>query len=158
MQMIQFMCVTSLLVACSSDSTTRDSPSAPTSLKLQMVASDLTAPVFLTAPPGDLSRLFVVEQSGRIKILERATGSRLGTFLTLTGITNGGEQGLLGLAFDPQYQSNGRFFVYYTDATGTMTIARFLVSATNPNVADPASQTILVAIPHPTFDNHNGGM
>lgn len=158
MQMIQFMCLTGLLVACNSDSTTRDSPSAPTSLKLQMVASDLTAPVFLTAPPGDLSRLFVVEQSGRIKILERATGARIGTFLTLTGITNGGEQGLLGLAFDPQYQSNGRFFVYYTDATGTMTIARFLVSATNPNVADPASQTILVAIPHPTFDNHNGGM
>lgn len=153
----QCLCLASFLTACS-ESTTKIQPSTLTSLTLQTVANDLSTPVFLTAPPGDVTRLFVVEQGGTIKILDRATGAHLGTFLTLTGITSGGEQGLLGLAFDPQYQSNGRFVVYYTDTTGTITIARFLVSVTNPNVADPASRTILVSIPHPTFANHNAGM
>lgn len=153
-----YLCLVSLLAACSSESTTRPPASALASLKLQTVTSNLSAPVFLTAPPGDTARLFVVEQGGKIKILERTSGAELGTFLTLTGITSGGERGLLGLAFDPQYHSNGSFYVYSTDTSGTIIIARFLVSATNPNVADPASQAILVSIPHPTFANHNGGM
>lgn len=156
--MIQCLYLVSLLAACGSDSTTRNPAATLTSLKLQTVKSDLTAPVFLTAPSRDADRLFVLEQGGRIKILDRTTGAELGTFLTLTGITSGGERGLLGLAFDPEYNSNGRFYIYYTDANGAITIARFLVSPTNPNVADPASQTLLVSIPHPTFTNHNGGM
>lgn len=129
-----------------------------TSLKLQTIASNLTSPVFLTAPRGDANRLFVAEQGGTIKVLDRATGSVLATFLTLTGITSGGERGLLGLVFDPNYNANGRFYIHYTDANGAITIARFLVSTTNANSADPASQAILVSIPHPTFANHNGGM
>lgn len=157
-QMIQFMCLAVLITACSSESTTRNPASALISLKLQTVTSDLSAPVFLTAPSGDADRLFVVEQGGTIKVLERMTGTTLGTFLTLTEITSGGEQGLLGLAFDPHYNTNGRFYVYYTDSSGAITIARFVTSATNPNIADPASQAILVSIPHPTFRNHNGGM
>jgi glucose/arabinose dehydrogenase len=82
----------------------------------------------------------------------------LSTFLTLTGLTSGGEQGLLGLAFDPNYTTSGRFYIHYTDANGAITVARFVVSSTDPNVAEPASQVILVSIPHPTFANHNGGM
>lgn len=156
--MMQCLYLVSLLAACGSDSTTRNPAATLTSLKLQTVKSDLSAPVFLTAPSRDADRLFVVEQGGRIKILARTTGAELGTFLTLTGITSGGERGLLGLTFDQEYNSNSRFYVYYTDANGAITIARFLVSATNPNVADPASQTILLSIPHPTFTNHNGGM
>ncbi len=155
---IQCLSLASLLAACGSEHPTRNSASALTSLKLQTVTKNLSAPILLTAPPGDASRLFVVEQGGTIKILERTSGTELGTFLTITGITSGGERGLLGLAFDPQYDSNGRFYVHYTDTTGTIIIARFLASATNPNFADPASQTILVSIPHPTFANHNGGM
>lgn len=155
---IQCLSLASLLTACSSENPTRNSASALTSLKLQTVTKNLSAPILLTAPPGDAGRLFVVEQGGTIKILERTSGTELGTFLTITGITSGGERGLLGLAFDPQYDSNGRFYVHYTDTTGTIIIARFLASATNPNVADPASQAILVSIPHPTFANHNGGM
>ena len=155
---IQCLSMASLLAACGSENPTRNSASALTSLKLQTVTKNLSAPILLTAPPGDAGRLFVVEQGGTIKILERTSGTELGTFLTITGITSGGERGLLGLAFDPQYDSNGRFYVHYTDATGTIIIARFLASATNPNVADPASQAILVSIPHPTFANHNGGM
>ena len=132
--------------------------STSTSLKLQTVASNLSSPVFLTSPPGDQTRLFVVEQGGTIRVFDRATGSVLSTFLTVTGITSGGERGLLGLAFDPNYNANGRFYVNYTDANGAITIARFVVSAPNPNVADQNSRVISVSIPHPTFANHNGGM
>ena len=152
------LCFTGLLAACGSDSNTENTAPTSSSLKLQTVANNLSSPVLLTTPPGDQTRLFVVEQSGTIRILDRATGSVLSTFLTVTGITSGGERGLLGLAFDPNYNANGRFYVDYTDANGVITIARFAVSSTNPNVADPNSRVILVSIPHPTFANHNGGM
>lgn len=152
------LCITGLLTACGSDSTTGNATPTSTSLKLQTVASNLSSPVFLTTPPGDQTRLFVVEQGGTIRILDRATGNVLSTFLTVTGIASGGERGLLGLAFDPNYNANGQFYVHYTDANGAITIARFLRSSTNPNVANPNSQVILVSIPHPNFANHNGGM
>lgn len=151
------MCCTGL-TACGEKDETQESAPSSTTLKLQTVASNLTVPVFLTAPRGDANRLFVLEQGGTIKVLDRTTGSVLSTFLTVTGITSGGEQGLLGAAFDPNYNTNGRFYIYFTDANGAITIARLLVSSTNPNRAAPASQVILVSIPHPTFDNHNGGM
>jgi glucose/arabinose dehydrogenase len=152
------LCITGLLTACGSDSNSGNAAPTSTSLQLQTVASNLSSPVLLTSPPGDQTRLFVVEQGGTIRILDRATGSVLSTFLTVTGITSGGERGLLGLAFDPNYNANGRFYVDYTDTNGVITIARFVVSSTNPNVADPNSQVILISIPHPTFANHNGGM
>lgn len=151
-------CLISLLAACGSDDDTQNTGPTSTTLKLQPLARNLSSPVFLTAPPGNTNRLFVVEQGGTIKVLDRTSGTELGTFLTLTGITSGGEQGLLGLAFDPNYNANGRFYIHYTDANGAITIARFVVSPTNPNVADPNSRVILVSIPHPTFANHNGGM
>lgn len=152
------LCFATLLAACGGGETTQDTSPTSTTLKLQPVASNLTSPVFLAAPPGDVSRLFVLEQGGTIKVLDRATGNVLSTFLTLTGISTVGEQGLLGLAFDPNYNASGRFYIHYTDANGTVTIARFQVSPTNPNIADPVSRVILVAVPHPTFTNHNGGM
>ncbi|MDF0674545.1 MAG: PQQ-dependent sugar dehydrogenase [Nitrospira sp.] len=151
------MCCTGL-AACGGKGDTQDSAPTSTTLKLQTIASNLNFPVFMTAPPGDSNRLFVLELGGAIKVLDRATGSVLSTFLTVTGITSGGEQGLLGAAFDPNYNTNGRFYIYYTDANGAITIARLLVSPTDPNVAAPASQVILVSIPHPGFANHNGGM
>ena len=152
------LCFASLLAACGSESDTGNAAPTSNSLKLQALTNSLSSPVFLTTPPGDQTRLFVVEQGGTIKVLDRATGTVLATFLTVTGIASGGERGLLGLAFDPNYNANGRFYVHYTDANGTITIARFLVSPTNPNLADSGSQVILVSIPHPTFANHNGGM
>jgi len=78
-------------------------------------------------------------------------------------VKSGGEQGLLGLAFHPNYATNGRFFVFYTyigNATipaGTLVIAEFKVSSIDPNVADP-TETVVLRIPHPTNTNHNGGM
>ena len=152
------LCFAGLLAACGSDSNTENAAPTSSSLTLHTVANNLSSPVFLTSPPGDQTRLFVVEQGGTIKVLDRATGSVLSTFLTLTGITSGGERGLLGLAFDPNYNASGRFYINYTDATGAITIARFVVSASNPNVANQNSQVILASIPHPNFANHNGGM
>ncbi|TKB78370.1 MAG: PQQ-dependent sugar dehydrogenase [Nitrospira sp.] len=152
------LCIAGLLTACGSDSDTGNAAPISTGLKLQTVASNLSSPVLLTTPPGDQTRLFVVEQGGTIRVLDRATGSVLSTFLTVTGITSGGERGLLGLAFDQNYNANGRFYVDYTDANGAITIVRFVVSASNPNIADPNSRVVLVSIPHPTFANHNGGM
>lgn len=152
------MCFAGLLAACGGEGDTQDTVPASTSLKLQTIASNLNSPIFLTAPRGDVNRLFVLEQDGTIKVLDRTTGRVLSTFLTLTGITSGGERGLLGMAFDPNYNANGRFYLHYTDANGAITVARFLVSSVDTNVADPGSQVVLVSIPHPTFANHNGGM
>lgn len=152
------LCFMSLLAACGGKGDTQNSTPSSTTLKLQTIASNLNSPVFLTAPRGDANRLFVLEQAGIIKVLDRTTGNALSTFLTLTGIKSEGEQGLLGLAFDPNYTANGRFYIHYTDVNGAITVARFVVSSTDTDVADPASQVILVSISHPTFANHNGGM
>jgi glucose/arabinose dehydrogenase len=131
----------------------------PTALaaRLREVANGLDAPLFLTSPPGDQSRAFVVEQGGRIRII-RNDALVPTPFLDISGkISSGGERGLLGLAFHPQYATNGRFVVYYTNPSGDIRIASYKVTA-NPEVADPASEQILLAVPHPSFSNHNGGM
>jgi glucose/arabinose dehydrogenase len=153
-----WVCFTSLLAACGGEGDMQNTAPTSTTLKLHTITSTLHSPVFLTAPPGDANRLFVLEQGGTIKVLDRATGNMLSIFLTLTGNTSGGERGLLGLAFDPNYNANGRFYLHYTDVNGTITVARFVVSSNDANVADPASQVILMSIPHPTFADHNGGM
>lgn len=118
--------------------------------------------VEITHPPGD-SRLFVVQQSGGIKIVKPSTPTtgvaNATNFLTLTSTTivSGGERGLLGLAFHPNYASNGYFYLNYTRAgDGATTIARYKVSDANPDIADPASGTVLLTISQP-FSNHNGG-
>lgn len=130
---------------------------APETLQLSLtqVAGGLSAPIFLTAPAGD-SRLFVVERAGRIRIVRN--GALVATpFLDIAALTTtDGERGLLSMAFDPGYGTNGRFYVYYTDANGAITIARYNVSAANPDIAE-ASGTVLLSIPHGTFSNHNGG-
>jgi len=127
-------------------------------LTLQLVTANLTFPVFMTAPPGDSTRLFIVEKGGRIRILTVATGS-LATFLDISGlISTVGERGLLGMAFDPNYGSNGNFYVFYTNGSGNLVIARFQRSAGDPNVADAAPAAILQTIDHSVNTNHNGGM
>ena len=124
--------------------------------RLVEVAGGLDNALLVTAPAGD-DRLFVVEQGGKIRII-RANGTVAPQpFLRLSGlITSGGEQGLLGLAFHPRYATNGRFFVNYTNRSGSTVVAEFRVSA-NPNVANPASRRRLMLIAQP-FANHNGGM
>jgi glucose/arabinose dehydrogenase len=124
---------------------------------VERVGAGFSAPVFATAPEGDTGRLFVVEQHGVIKILNLAENTTLATpFLTVGGIAGGDEQGLLGLAFDPDYVTNGFFFVYVTNSAGAIELRRYTVSAGDANVADPASGLILMRFTHP-FGNHNGG-
>ncbi|MGQ0665946.1 MAG: PQQ-dependent sugar dehydrogenase [Nitrospiraceae bacterium] len=131
-----------------------------TDLTLQLVTAGLASPVFMTAAPNDATRLFIVEQRGRIRIFDVAGGSLLLTpFLDIASlIVSGGEQGLLGMAFDPGYGTNGRFYVFYTNTSGNLVIARFLRSLGDQNQADPAPAAILQTISHPNFSNHNGGM
>jgi glucose/arabinose dehydrogenase len=130
---------------------------APLALALQEVASGLSVPIFLTAPPGD-SRLFIIERAGRIRVVQN--GSLLATpFLDISSLTTtSGERGLLSMAFHPQYASNGYFFLYYTNLAGDIVIERRQVSAGNANVADPLSALTIITIPHPTFSNHYGGL
>jgi glucose/arabinose dehydrogenase len=125
-------------------------------ISFSRVARSLSKPVFVTHAGDASGRLFIVEQGGRIKILRN--GSILATpFLNISAkVSKGSEQGLLGLAFHPDYEANGRFYIYYTDVNGDIVIARHLVSA-NPDVASATSLTIL-KIGHPTYTNHNGGM
>jgi glucose/arabinose dehydrogenase len=116
--------------------------------------SSLQRPVDLQ--PDGSGRLFVIEKAGRIRIIEN--GQLLETaFLDITDRvgSNGNEQGLLGLAFHPQYPENGRFFVNYTDTRGDTVIARFQVSD-DPNIVDPNSEVPLFGYDQP-FANHNGG-
>jgi glucose/arabinose dehydrogenase len=126
----------------------------PVALTTQLVADGLDQPLYVISPSGD-ARLFVVEQTGRIRILSDGQVAEA-PFLDLSSsITAGGEQGLLGLAFHPGYAENGRFFVNYTDTSGDTRIIGYQVSA-DPNIADPASATELLAVDQP-YANHNGG-
>jgi len=129
-------------------------PDGPVPVALQEVAG-VVFPLYLTSPPGD-SRLFIVEKGGVIRIVK--DGSLLPSpFLDLSSKVSGGpEQGLLGLAFDPGYATNGRFIVHYTDVSGNTTLSAYRVSATDPDQADPATETILLTVEQP-FPNHNGG-
>jgi glucose/arabinose dehydrogenase len=141
------------LTACGSNS----GPSLPRGegARLQTVVTGLSSPLYVTTPPGDLSRLFIVEQTGAIRIVK--DGSLLpAPFLDLSGrIVAGGEQGLLGLAFDPEYATTGMFVVHYTDPAGDTHLSTFQVTA-DPDVADPASEQIILAADQP-YPNHNGG-
>jgi glucose/arabinose dehydrogenase len=142
------------LAACRRD-TASPGPN-PAGVGLQEVASGLAFPLFLTSPPGDNARLFVVEKTGRIRIVRN--GSLLSTpFLDVSAkVSNGSEQGLLGLAFHPGYATNGRFVINYTDGSGDTRISIFQVSA-NPDVANPASEQVILTVDQP-YANHNGGM
>lgn len=129
-------------------------------LKLTEVADGLSSPVFVTSPPGD-NRLFVLELDGVIKIVEN--GQVLGTpFLDIDGqvVSNeyqGDERGLLGLAFHPDYATNGRFFLYYSsESNGGNAVYEYQVSG-DPNVANSAPVRTLVET-QDSAANHNGGM
>ncbi|WP_336960010.1 PQQ-dependent sugar dehydrogenase [Chryseobacterium contaminans] len=125
------------------------------SINLVEFATGLTSPVEITN--ANDSRLFVVQQNGIIKIIQPNGTINPTQFLNISSkIIFNGERGLLGLAFHPQYSTNGYFFVYYNNTAGNIVVARYSVNPTNPDVADPNSEKILLNIPKP-FANHNGG-
>ncbi|PJZ75656.1 PQQ-dependent sugar dehydrogenase [Leptospira neocaledonica] len=143
-----------LLSGCSEDRN-------PPCLKLTEIASGFDAPLFLVSPSGDTSRIFVLEQGGKVRLIK--DGILLSSpFLDLGSagldiISFSGERGLLGLAFHPNYNSNGRFWVNYTrKADGDTVVAEYSRSSSDPDLAS-GSGSVLFTVEQP-FSNHNGGM
>ena len=126
-------------------------------LKFHLVrVGTFDSPVDAVGAPGDRSRLFVVEQAGRIMVLKNKTKLPR-PFLDIRGsVDSGGERGLLSLAFAPNYKSSGRFYVYFTGTNGDVRVQQFRRSA-NADVADPTSVRSVLRVPHSRFPNHNGG-
>ena len=129
--------------------------SAQPTLSYLPVITGLSAPMQLAHAGDGSKRIFIVQKSGSILAYSN-TYNLLSTFLTVTDITSTGERGLLSMAFHPGYAVNGFFYVYYTNNNGDLELARYKVSD-DPNLADALSKVILVTIPHPTYQNHNGG-
>ena len=143
---------------------------APQPVSAQIAAARITtgptgfsAPVFGTSAPGDPARLYVVEQGGQIRYIDTTSPSaRPQPFLSLTNssfpnsnLTVGGEQGLLGMAFHPAYQSNGLFYAFYTANSGNdLRVDQF---QTVNGVVKPGQRRTVISVPHPTHSNHNGG-
>src|SRR4051812_15063232 len=139
--------------SCGSD----PGPDLPTGegVRLMEIASGLSVPLYLTAPAGDVSRLFIVEKTGTIRIVKDGT-LLPDPFLDISSQVSGAsEQGLLGIAFPTDYNSTGRFVVHYTDIAGDTRVSVFQVSA-NPDVADASSEQVILSADQP-FSNHNGG-
>jgi len=135
----------------------------PVPMSTRRIALGLQRPLLAVAPDGDYEHLFIVEQRGRIRVYDMVSATLLPTpFLDIDSLIGGGtsggdERGLLGLAFHPNYLTNGEFFVYYTNNSGTTTVSRYEVSTTNPNIADSSTAQILLTVSQP-YSNHNGGM
>jgi glucose/arabinose dehydrogenase len=132
---------------------------APPAVTLQQVVGGLSQPLYVTHAGDGSGRLFVVEKAGKIKIV--INGQVQATpFLDIDPLVHSAdsEQGLLGLAFHPSYQTNGRFYVFYTDeANQNDILSRYQRAGADPTRADPASGRVLLDIPDP-YSNHNGGM
>lgn len=125
-------------------------------LEFTPIASGLVSPTTIVHAGDDSDRLFVVEQGGQVRLLRNGVLSPI-PFLNITDqVVSSGEQGLLGLAFPPGYAEKGYFYVDYTRALdGATVISRFHLS-TDPDIADPLSEEVLLVVPQP-FTNHNGG-
>jgi glucose/arabinose dehydrogenase len=142
--------------ACDSGEGSPDVPPDGTvKFGLHLLASGICFPFYMTAPAG-YARLFIVEKGGAIRIV-KDEALLPAPFLSLADrVSTSGEQGLLGLAFDPAYATNGRFVVHYTDVSGNTVVSMFRVSTADPDLADPASESVLLTVEQP-FTNHNGG-
>ncbi|MCA9291260.1 MAG: PQQ-dependent sugar dehydrogenase [Phycisphaerales bacterium] len=129
------------------------------SLATTRVANGVAYPTFVTHAPGDPDRLFILQKTGQIKILDLTTNTILPTNFLNVSVTGGtslnDERGLLGLAFHPDYETNGFFYINYTGSGGATTIRRYKVSG-DPNIADASSGVTILTISQP-FTNHNGG-
>jgi glucose/arabinose dehydrogenase len=126
------------------------------------VVGTFTAPTYIAAPPGDTHRLFVVRQSGQIELIK--DGGTPTTFLDISSEVTfaGGEQGLLSMAFSPDYATSGRFYVYYTSkncphSPGCDEHVSEFTASPGADTASAVSEHILITIPHPDQSNHNGG-
>src|SRR5215471_2972792 len=162
--------VSALLIFCSTTLQTSASSeqdyhldnriAAVEAVQLQSIISGLSNPLYVTHANDGTNRLFILEQAGRIRVVQPGASTSTVFLDIVNSVLSGGERGLLGLAFHPQYSVNGRFFVYYTRQNdGALTVSEFHVS-TDPNVANPNSEIVFngnFPIPHSTNNNHNGG-
>lgn len=131
--------------------------SQPDFLNATQVTNGLSFPVSVTNAGDGSGRLFVLEQVGTIQIIDSQGMLLAQPFLDISQkVSFGGEQGLLGLAFHPNYSINGFFYVNYTDVNGNTVVERYSVTAANPNLADVSSAYTILTIQQP-FANHNGG-
>lgn len=151
----------SLLIFCGLPVVSLAAP--PAGLELVQIAAQLNRPVVARHAGDGSGRLFVVEQPGRILVLDENDSLLANAFLDISAAVDdaGNEQGLLGLAFDPDYTSNGYFYVNYTyDPPGggkdRTRVSRFSVSGGDANIADAGSEFIIIEI-NQDFSNHNGG-
>ncbi|MBI2764769.1 MAG: PQQ-dependent sugar dehydrogenase [Chloroflexi bacterium] len=130
----------------------------PAAVTLETFATGFKRPTFVTNAGDGSGRIFVVEKSGTIRLIQDGKAAST-PFLDISDrvLSTGSEQGLLGLAFHPKFKDNGRFFVTYTARDAANTLAEYRVSAADPSRADPSTARILLAIPD-KYPNHNGGM
>lgn len=142
--------------------TTHDLPADSSTVQWSLVVDNFDNPLYVTGAGDGSGRLFVVEQTGTILIVKDGA-INFEPFLDVSeflpdGVFQGGysEQGLLGLAFAPDYAESGRFFISYTDSDGSGVLARYQVSADDPDIADPDSAVELLRISDP-YPDHNGG-
>jgi glucose/arabinose dehydrogenase len=115
------------------------------------------SPVFVTAPPGDERRLLVVERSGRIRVVRDGRPLRRPFLDIRRSVLSSYEQGLLSLAFAPDYATSGRFYVYFSNRSGDIRLREYGRSAASEDQADPGSGRTVLAIPHRRYANHYGG-
>jgi glucose/arabinose dehydrogenase len=126
------------------------------SLAITQVASGLDRPVFLAAPPGD-ARLFLLERAGRILVMQNGVVLSQPLLDISARVDPTGEGGLLSIAFDPRFTSNGYIYVVFTDRSHDIVLERYTIGA-NPNATDPASALTIIHVPHPVYTNHYGGL
>lgn len=124
-------------------------------LSFDTVITGLSQPIQIVNAGDGTGRIFIVQKGGGVRVYNKNYGF-IRSFLVVTGISTSGEQGLLSMAFHPDYENNGFFYVYYANTAGNLELARYKVSS-NPDSADLNSRVILKTIPHPTNTNHNGG-
>lgn len=124
-------------------------------ISFDTVISGLSQPIQVVHAGDSSGRIFIVQKGGTVRVYNKDYTFRR-NFLVVTGISTLGEQGLLSVAFHPDYRNNGFLYAYYANSNGDLELARYRVSA-NPDSADVASRVTLITIPHPTNSNHNGG-
>ncbi|TDE16677.1 PQQ-dependent sugar dehydrogenase [Dyadobacter psychrotolerans] len=158
--LLKFVCLF-LLAGCSSDD--KDSPEVIEETGITTAeafpALTFTSPVDIQTAPDGSNRLFVVEQAGTIKVFQNTAGVQTSsTFLDIKSkVTSGGERGLLGMTFHPDFKTNGYFYVNYTQGSPLKSvIARYKADTPSSSTAQAATETVLLTFSQP-FDNHNGG-
>jgi glucose/arabinose dehydrogenase len=125
------------------------------SISFDSVISGVPQAIQLANAGDGSGRIFIVQKTGTVRVYNKDYSFRR-NFLVVTGISTSGEQGLLSIAFHPDYRNNGFLYVYYANSGGDLELARYRISS-NPDSVDAASRVILKTIPHPTNTNHNGG-